>query len=75
MRRKVAFESAAAGTSLEGARLDIEEVPVVAWCDRCQQEREPVDVAVRRCPVCQATMPQLIRGEELQVVGLEIEDV
>jgi len=68
------FGAAAAGTPLENARLEIEDVPVTAWCSVCDAEREPSDFAVRRCPVCQSAMPRLIRGDELEVVGLEVQD-
>jgi hydrogenase nickel incorporation protein HypA/HybF len=68
------FEAAATGTRLEGARLRIEDVPATAWCGVCEAERELVDAAIRRCPICQAPTPRLIRGDELQVLGLEVED-
>ena len=68
------FDAAAAGTRLEHARLEIEDVAVAGWCDTCAAEREPADLAVRRCPVCQSLMARLLRGDELQVLALEIED-
>jgi hydrogenase nickel incorporation protein HypA/HybF len=68
------FGAAAAGTPLADARLDIEDVPVAAWCGVCNAEREPADLARRRCPQCQAAMPRLLRGDELEIVGLEVFD-
>jgi hydrogenase nickel incorporation protein HypA/HybF len=68
------FDAAAEGTKLEGARLQIEDVPVAVWCDGCDAERDLPDLARRRCPVCQSRAPQMIRGDELQLLGLEIEN-
>jgi hydrogenase nickel incorporation protein HypA/HybF len=68
------FDVAAAGTRFEGARLDIENVPVAVWCGACDAERELPDLARRRCPMCQSRTPHVTRGDELQLVGLEIEN-
>jgi hydrogenase nickel incorporation protein HypA/HybF len=68
------FAAAASGTPLDGARLEIEEVPVTAWCDECSAERRLAAAAFRRCPVCAAPMATIVRGEELELVGLEIHD-
>jgi hydrogenase nickel incorporation protein HypA/HybF len=68
------FDAAAAGTTIEGARLQIEDVPVVVWCDACDAERELSDLSRRRCPRCDAPTPHLMRGRELELVGLEIEN-
>lgn len=68
------FDAAAAGTRIEGARLEIEDVPVIVWCGACDAERELPDLARRRCPICQSPTPHVTRGDELQLVGLEIEN-
>ena len=67
------FDAAAAGTRLEGARLQIRDVPVAVWCDACDAERDLPDLTRRRCPVCQSPAPHVTRGDELELVGLEIE--
>ena len=67
-----AFAAATAGTPVEGARLHIEDVPATVWCASCSAERTLVEVARRRCPVCNATAPQIVRGEELELVALEV---
>ena len=66
------FDTAAAGTPLEGARLAITTVPARVWCGRCEGERDLEDPANRRCPVCGAPAPRLVAGDELEVVALEI---
>ena len=67
------FEAASAGTRLEGAELLIEEVPVTAWCPTCAADRELPDARLRRCPVCGSPAPRLVRGDELLVIGLEVQ--
>jgi hydrogenase nickel incorporation protein HypA/HybF len=61
------------GTVLEGSRLIIEEVPVIAYCEKCRAPRPvtPVDWFV--CPECRAPISQVLQGKELQVVGMEIQ--
>ena len=68
------FDAAAAGTLIEGARLQIEDVPVTVWCDRCAAEQPLVSVAHRCCPVCSAVTPEIRQGTELELVGLEVTD-
>ena len=67
------FEVAAAGTALEGARLHIETPPLTVWCECCAAERTAVSPATRRCSECASVAGRVIRGEELELVGLEIE--
>jgi hydrogenase nickel incorporation protein HypA/HybF len=68
------FEAAAAGTPIDGARLQIEDVAATVWCASCAAERALASVALRRCPVCNAVAPEIVRGEELEVIGLEVVD-
>jgi hydrogenase nickel incorporation protein HypA/HybF len=68
------FEAAAAGTPLEGARLAIEDVALAVWCPRCRAERVPVQACCRRCPVCDAPAGDVVRGDELEIVALEVTD-
>ena len=68
------FDVAVSGTPLEGARLDIDDVPVSVWCGRCEAERELADLTRRRCPTCGSPTPRVIRGGELELIGLEIQD-
>lgn len=66
------FAVAATGTPVQGARLEIEDVAVTAWCAACDSERKLDSIARRRCPVCDAVTPEIVHGEELELVGLEI---
>jgi hydrogenase nickel incorporation protein HypA/HybF len=67
------FEVAAAGTPIAGARLVVEEVPLVVRCPRCAQERE-LDGFPLACPVCDSPAPEVVRGRELDLVALEVEE-
>jgi hydrogenase nickel incorporation protein HypA/HybF len=67
------YEMASAGTPLEGSRLAIEEVPVVVFCPCCERQRQLSSVQSFCCPECGTPTPQIERGRELELVGLEIE--
>ena len=66
------FAAASAGTLLDGARLSIEMTPLTVWCEACAAERSVVSIACRRCQVCKAIAPRVVRGEELELIGLEV---
>lgn len=66
------FDLAAEGTAIEGARLQIEEVPVIVFCPACRAERELPGLQSFRCPVCAAETPDVVRGRELELIGLEL---
>lgn len=69
------FEVAAVDTPLEGARLEIEEMPLTVWCPVCAAEVVLEDAPRRRCPACETPTPRVIRGRELELVALEVTDV
>jgi|SRR5580704_4504601 hydrogenase nickel incorporation protein HypA/HybF len=68
------YEMACEGTSLEGSRLVIEEIPVVVFCPRCQSPRTLDSIQWFVCPECKSPVSELLRGRELQVAALEITD-
>ena len=68
------YDIAVKNTLLAGSRLEIEAVPVVIYCDRCQCERELTGIQNFECPVCGHPSAQVCRGRELEMVSLEIED-
>jgi hydrogenase nickel incorporation protein HypA/HybF len=67
------FDVAAAGTPVEGARLEIVEVPLTVHCPRCDEERELPGFPLV-CPVCGAKTPEVVRGRELELHALEVRD-
>jgi hydrogenase nickel incorporation protein HypA/HybF len=68
------FELAARGTPVEGARLEVEAVPLAALCPRCGDEREPAVPWRLACPACGAPLPEMLRGRELELAALEVEE-
>lgn len=68
------YDVACEGTPLEGSRLRIEEIPVAVYCEDCRAEKEVVSIQHLRCPVCNSPTPQVVRGRELEITALEIEE-
>ena len=71
---RFSFDVAAAGTAIEGARLEIEPEAVVVWCAACAESRTLADIHHRRCPVCDRPTPDLLSGDGLELTALEIAD-
>jgi hydrogenase nickel incorporation protein HypA/HybF len=68
------FEIAVQDSPIAGARLVVEEAPIIARCDRCAADRTIPSAQHLRCPMCGAATPNLISGRELELVALEIEE-
>lgn len=69
-----AFEMACEDTSLKGARLIIEDVPVLIFCAKCQVRRSLSSVQLFCCEECGTPSADVVQGKELEVVALEIEE-
>jgi hydrogenase nickel incorporation protein HypA/HybF len=69
-----AFELIAQGTEAEGAELAMQEVPAAGRCRSCGTESE-LPAFPLRCGACGGLDLELLRGEELLVDALELEDV
>ena len=65
------FEVVARGTSLAGAELHIEEIPVEARCNACRHEWA-IDQPAFACPVCESGEITLLSGRELDIESLEL---
>ncbi len=68
------FDLAAEGTVIAGARLEIEEIPIVVFCPTCRAERELPGLQSFRCPVCGGETADVVRGRELELVSMEVVD-
>jgi len=68
------YEVACQGTTLEGSRLVIEEVPVVVYCPTCEAETTLASIQRLCCSACGALTSQIVRGRELEVVALELQE-
>jgi hydrogenase nickel incorporation protein HypA/HybF len=58
------------GSPLEGAQLEVEEVPMEGRCVTCGQ-RFALENWLDDCPFCRATEVELISGKELDIVAIE----
>ena len=67
------FELVAQGTSVEGAELALEEVPVTGKCRACAAESRLAQFPLQ-CAACGSFDLELIAGEELYVESLEMEE-
>jgi hydrogenase nickel incorporation protein HypA/HybF len=65
------FDAVTHGTLAEGARLEIVATPGAAWCMPCGER-----VAIARlgdaCPRCGSYQLQVVAGEAMRVVEIEI---
>ena len=68
------FEMACEDTLLKGARLVIEELPVLIFCRTCEAQRPISSVQLFCCAECGAPSGEVVQGKELEVVALEIEE-
>ena len=64
------FDLCARDTPLEGARLDIVDVPGVGRCGSCEHVMEIADL-VTRCP-CGNPFLEILRGQELRIRSVEV---
>jgi len=67
------FGAIAAGTRVEGARLEIEVVPARAVCLACGHAFE-IEDPIFLCPACAAGRLRLESGRELSLESVETED-
>jgi hydrogenase nickel incorporation protein HypA/HybF len=67
------FDLACEGTTLEGSRLIIEEVPVIVYCSTCDAKSELSSIQRFCCSACGSPTPEVLQGRELEVVALEIQ--
>jgi hydrogenase nickel incorporation protein HypA/HybF len=68
------YELACEGTSLNGSRLVIEELPIVVYCATCLGQRHLDSMQWFVCPECKNPVSEVLQGRELQVVALEIQE-
>ncbi len=69
---RFAFDVATEGTMLEGATLNIDELPVRIFCATCQIEREVPPALILRCPVCEEFSGDIRQGKELELASLTL---
>ena len=65
------FDVAVRDTALEGARLTIEELPVLAKCNDCNTQWT-IDGPAFKCEKCDSGSLEIISGRELDIESIEI---
>ncbi len=66
-----AFDAQIRDTFLAGARLQIQDVPLVAFCGSCDQEYRPEIGTDYTCPQCRSPMEDIRSGRELKIDRIE----
>jgi len=64
------FEIAVQDTPFEGAKLDIELVPTVAYCNKCRQEFH-VEGPLFVCPKCLGGDVDVRTGREMSIESID----
>ena len=67
------FDSATKDTLCEGADLDIEEIPLSAYCPTCDEAKLLLSRTSFRWPDCGTPTPKILTGREMQLVSLNLE--
>jgi hydrogenase nickel incorporation protein HypA/HybF len=73
-RLQAVFATAARGTVAEGAQLSVKVLPVRHHCQNCANDFESSG-AERPCPACGHPHTEMIGGEELRLLDMELTDV
>ncbi|NJN18980.1 MAG: hydrogenase maturation nickel metallochaperone HypA [Oscillochloris sp.] len=68
------FGIAAEDTPVAGAQLLIEDVPLTIFCEPCAAEAILPDNRMFRCPRCNTPSSRIVRGRELLLTAIEIEE-
>jgi hydrogenase nickel incorporation protein HypA/HybF len=68
------YAMACEGTALQGSRLVIEYVAVVVFCPNCRAQRPLSSLQLFCCSECGTPTSEIVRGKELEVVALEIQE-
>ncbi len=67
-----AFPQAAEGTALQGAVLNIQEVPLILKCSDCNQQTETDDL-IMICPLCNSVSVEIVQGKEFLIKSMEVQ--
>ena len=69
-----AYELAREQTPFARSRLIFEDVPIAVFCARCQGERPVHSMQHFCCAECGTPATEVLRGRELQLAALELEE-
>lgn len=68
------YQLACEGTALEGSQLVIKDIDVAVFCPRCNAGCEVASIQELKCSVCGTRSAEIVRGREILIVGLELEN-
>jgi hydrogenase nickel incorporation protein HypA/HybF len=69
---RFSWKLASVGTLAADSTLEIEDVPLVVFCEYCEAERLPQPGTGLVCPDCAKSAPTIVRGRDLQLVAVEV---
>jgi hydrogenase nickel incorporation protein HypA/HybF len=69
---RFAWDLACEGTRLDGAGLEIREIPLMVHCESCEADRTLPGIDRLRCPVCGEATPVIVAGKELNLREVEM---
>ncbi|MDZ7637949.1 MAG: hydrogenase maturation nickel metallochaperone HypA [Bryobacterales bacterium] len=67
------FDVASKDTLIEGARLEIIELPVRIHCPLCGEDSDLPGIQSFRCPACGEAGGKILQGRELELSSMELE--
>lgn len=67
------FEQMTEGTIAEGAKLEVEMVPLKIRCIQCGEISEGTDELDVTCPKCGNPFTEIISGREMEVASIEVD--
>lgn len=67
------FEQMTEGTIAEGAKLDVEIVPLRMKCSQCGEEYGGEDELDITCPKCGNPFTETLSGREMEVASIEVD--
>jgi hydrogenase nickel incorporation protein HypA/HybF len=67
------FEQMTPGTLAEGAKLDVEMVPLRLKCGQCGEEFEGQDELDVTCPKCGNPFTETLSGREMEVASIDVD--
>lgn len=66
------FELAASGTQMEGAALEIIDIPARGHCRQCGEQIELGDSFIGTCGECGGIDLEIMNGQELRIRSVEV---
>jgi hydrogenase nickel incorporation protein HypA/HybF len=67
-----AFDAAKAGTIANQAELIIEYISIGGFCSDCGSQFNSEERYIYSCPTCKSNAIKITRGDELQIIDMEV---